>query len=173
MRTTLAALTVTALLPLGLTAPVAPGATAAAPAPAGVEQQAPPRADRAAMRRKVLQLTNKRRVDRGCDPVRWHRRLAVAAQRHTKRMANADTLSHQLPGEPDPGARIRNAGYDWTAWGENIAAGFRTPRSVVRAWMNSPGHRRNILNCDFEHLGVGLASADDGTRYWTQDFGRN
>lgn len=55
--------------------------------------------------------------------------------------------------------------------GENIAAGYRSAASVVRAWLNSPGHRANILNPDFTRIGLGLAAGAGGTRYWVQDFG--
>ncbi len=55
--------------------------------------------------------------------------------------------------------------------GENIAKGYPSPEAVMKAWMNSPGHRRNILNCDFEALGVGVIRGSNGRLFWTQDFG--
>ena len=155
------------LSPMGATATAdAVAVTAAAPGTA-------PRLATVSVRHRVLELTNDRRVAHGCRPVRWNDKLGLAAQRHTRRMADANTLSHQLPGEPSPGRRIRNAGYVWTTWGENVAMGYPTAYAVVRAWMNSAGHRANILNCRFEHLGVGYAKSANGTPYWTQDFGAN
>ena len=172
MKATFSALLMTTTLLVAFGPQGTSGATATAKATA-VDQPATSRVQTISPRRRVLMLTNDRREAHGCNPVRWNDQLALAAQRHTRRMADANTMSHQLPGEPDPGRRIRNAGYDWTAWGENVAAGQPTAYAVMRAWMHSPGHRANILNCSFEHLGVGYAKSANGTPYWTQDFGRN
>ncbi|UMG94333.1 CAP domain-containing protein [Nocardioides sp. TF02-7] len=175
MRTTLTLLLSTALL---LVAPTgaAPGAAAAAPATAAERAEAP--AERAAQRagladrrRQVVRFTNRARRANGCAPLRQVATLNLAAQRHTKRMARARRLDHQLPGEPALGRRVTQAGYDWTRLGENIAYGYPTARSVVRAWLRSPGHRRNILDCRFRHIGVGFVMRG-GTPWWTQDFGR-
>lgn len=68
--------------------------------------------------------------------------------------------------------RIEAAGYaNWTTIGENIAFGYSTPAEVMVGWMNSPGHRANILNCAFKELGVGVARNSSGTLLWTQNFG--
>ncbi|MDZ5619529.1 CAP domain-containing protein [Nocardioides bizhenqiangii] len=126
------------------------------------------------LRQRVVTLTNNKRRARGCPVLRRNDALDRAAQTHTVKMAGRGrngTLSHQLPGEPGVGTRLRRAGYDWSGWGENVAAGQTTARAVMRSWMNSRGHRRNILNCRFRHIGVGLAYARTGTPYWTQDFG--
>jgi len=171
MRMTIAALA--ALTSVLLVAP-APPATSAGPAE---------RSDRTIVssqrvgtletnRRQVVAQTNARRRAHGCNTLRRNRALDVAAQRHTLRMARANTLSHQLPGEASLGVRVRRAGYSWTLVGENVAAGYPTAEAVVRGWMNSSGHRRNILNCRFRHIGVGYAVSDRGTPYWTQVFGR-
>ena len=71
----------------------------------------------------------------------------------------------------DFAARISAQGYAWSAAGENIAKGQRDPAAVMSSWMASPGHRANILNCGYKHLGVGLAVDSDGSKLWTQDFG--
>lgn len=173
MRLGIAAAGLVLTTTVGLAGVSVPSSASGPPAAAVVGTSGgPERAGRVQVRRTVLKLVNKRRDHRGCDPVRMSRPLVRAAQRHTNRMADAGDLSHQLPGEASPGVRMRNAGYRWTKYGENIAVGYATPRSVMRAWMNSSGHRRNILDCDFEHLGVGVASGH-GRRWWTQDFGRN
>jgi uncharacterized protein YkwD len=65
---------------------------------------------------------------------------------------------------------IRGLGYRWSAWGENVAMGYLTPRAVMRAWMNSPGHRANILSRSFRHIGV--RRSGNGTLYWTMDLAR-
>ncbi len=85
-------------------------------------------------------------------------------------MAARDYFSHTSPEGGSAGDRITAAGYRWSTWGENIARGQQTPESVMDAWMNSPGHRANILNCDFKDLGVGVHIASGGP-WWTQNFG--
>jgi uncharacterized protein YkwD len=170
MRKVLVALVV---LPAALT--VAPAPTAAW-APDGDAARVTTRADRVGtlgtIRQRVVTLTNNRRRNHGCRNLARNDALDRAAQTHTRKMANRDTLSHQLRGEASLGVRVRRAGYSWTLVGENVAAGYATPEAVVRAWMNSAGHRRNILNCRYRHIGVGYAVSDRGTPYWTQDFGR-
>jgi uncharacterized protein YkwD len=70
--------------------------------------------------------------------------------------------------------RITNAGYTYTAAGENIAAGYSTPTAVVESWMKSTWHCDNLMNPNYKHLGVGYSYASGATyrHYWTQDFGR-
>jgi uncharacterized protein YkwD len=63
------------------------------------------------------------------------------------------------------------AGYTYRMAAENIAAGHRSPADVVKGWMNSPGHRANILNCGFTQIGVGYATGGTHGTYWTQNFG--
>jgi uncharacterized protein YkwD len=65
---------------------------------------------------------------------------------------------------------MQNFGLQFTAAGENIAYGQRTPAEVMRDWMNSPGHRNNILSRSFSQIGVGLAKNSSGVCYWTQQF---
>ena len=170
MRKVLAALTV-----LAATLAVAPASTAASPAGGGAERVTTA-TDRVgtidALRRGVVNRTNDRRRNHGCNEVRRNGALDRAAQTHTRKMANRDTMSHELPGEASLGVRVRRAGYDWTMLAENIAAGYGTPAAVVRGWMRSAGHRHNILNCRYRHIGVGYAVSDRGTPYWTQVFGR-
>ncbi len=121
--------------------------------------------------KKILKLTNKQRVKHDCKPLKRHNKLRKAARKHTNRMVAAGTLSHQLPGEPDLGKRVTVAGYrNWRGIAENIAYGYPTPKSMVTAWMKSRGHRENILNCSYRHLGVGV-KVKAGTPWATQDFG--
>ncbi len=176
MRTIVAALLVLAAALVA--APPAPAMSA----PAGHADRVGPavrtaRIARVSVRDQVIELTNEIRVARGCDPLSKNAALSKSAQRHTKRMANAGrggTLSHQLPGEASLGTRVTRAGYrGWTLIGENVANGSATPAAVLRAWMHSRPHRRNILKCRYQDLGVGYAVSANGTPYWTQDFGRN
>ena len=66
---------------------------------------------------------------------------------------------------------IRASGYPYGYWGENVAYGYTTADSVMSAWMNSPGHRANILNVHYRNLGVGCAYSASHVPYWAQDFG--
>lgn len=121
---------------------------------------------------RVLKLTNRKRRAHGCRALRASSALRKSSRRHTITMARHDEMSHRLPGEPDFTVRITRAGYrGWTMVAENVARGFGTAGSVVRAWMESPGHRRNILNCRLRHLGVGVVHSG-GQLWWTQNFGR-
>lgn len=170
MRMTIA---VVAVLTGALLAAPAPTSAAGSQEPserAGVSTQRQATLD--AIRQQVVALTNARRHSPRCNNLRRHSALDRAAQTHTRRMARTNTLSHELPGEPSLGVRVRRAGYSWTLVGENVAAGYATSEAVVQGWMNSSGHRRNILNCRFRHIGVGYAVSDRGTPYWTQVFGR-
>ncbi|MEU5179011.1 sigma-70 family RNA polymerase sigma factor [Streptomyces longwoodensis] len=119
---------------------------------------------------QVLALVNQERKTAGCAPLTTNDRLRDAAQAHSDDMAARDFFDHVNPDGTDPGRRITAAGYRWSTYGENIAKGQQTARSVMTSWMNSPGHRANILNCAFKNLGVGVHRGDGGP-YWTQDFG--
>jgi uncharacterized protein YkwD len=116
---------------------------------------------------EVVRLTNAERSDAGCDALRPDSRLAEAADGHSADMAVRDYFSHTSPEGLTFVDRVRDAGYP-SPGGENIAWGQRTPAEVVKDWMNSSGHRRNILNCDFNAIGVGF---DSRGYYWTQVFG--
>lgn len=123
----------------------------------------------AAAAREVVRLVNVERAGHGCPPVRRNAALEKAAQRHADDMATRGFFDHTNPDGADPGARIIAAGYSWSSYGENIAVGQATPAAVMRAWMNSPGHRRNILECRSAEIGVGIRFATGGP-WWTQDL---
>ena len=101
-------------------------------------------------------------------------RLRCAARKHSMDMGANNFFSHTGSNGSTFAQRITNAGYTYTAAGENIAAGQATPTAVVDGWMKSTGHCNNIMNPDFKHLGVGYSYASGATyrHYWTQDFGR-
>ncbi|MDA2813286.1 CAP domain-containing protein [Nocardiopsis sp. RSe5-2] len=118
-----------------------------------------------ALTREVVSLANDERADAGCGPLRIDSKLTNASQKHSKDMAERDYMSHDTPEGVGPADRAAEAGY--TAWGgENVAAGYTSAEAVMDGWMNSEGHRKNILNCDFVAIGVGET---DG--YWAQNFG--
>ncbi|MFF8918118.1 CAP domain-containing protein [Streptomyces sp. NPDC015032] len=118
---------------------------------------------------RLLELVNSVRRGAGCPPLTANKRLTKAARKHSTDMASHRNMSHTGSDGSTPGERITDARYDRTAYGENIARGYTTPESVMAGWMSSPGHRRNILDCSFKEIGVGLAQPGN---YWTQDFGR-
>jgi uncharacterized protein YkwD len=119
---------------------------------------------------EILRLVNAERSKAGCSALSSESHLDAAAQKHTDLQAEKNTMSHQLPGEASMGDRVTAAGYKWRGLGENVAAGYTSAESVMDGWMNSPGHKANILNCGFEELGVGRAKSSSGTLYWTQVF---
>ena len=119
---------------------------------------------------RIIDEVNRQRVAGGCGRVTANARLTRAAQLHSEDQAEHDTMSHDGSDGSTPWDRARRAGYD-RAIGENVAAGYRDVAAVMEGWMNSPGHRANIMNCDAKAIGVGLANSDDGTPYWTQMFG--
>jgi uncharacterized protein YkwD len=120
----------------------------------------------------VLALTNTERGKSGCPTLRLDTKLRTAARNHSAEMASLGKLSHTSANGMDPGLRMKAAGYNPTGgWAENVAAGYPTPEAVMTGWMNSEGHRANILNCTLRALGVGAARASNGQLYWTQDFG--
>ncbi|WP_395363946.1 CAP domain-containing protein [Streptomyces sp. YH02] len=164
--------------------PAAPRTTAApttkAPAPepkpdptteAPVEKtSAPSTADRgAAAEAEVVRLVNTERAKVGCSPVSADARLAALAGAFSSDMAARGFFDHTDPDGDTPWARAEQAGVSGLG-GENIARGQADAAAVMESWMNSDGHRANILNCDFTTLGVGVHFADGGP-WWTQDFG--
>ncbi|MGW6025382.1 sigma-70 family RNA polymerase sigma factor [Streptomyces sp. NPDC055099] len=119
---------------------------------------------------QVTRLANAERAKSGCGPLTLNSKLDDAAQGHSDDMAERDFFDHTNPDGKDPGDRVTAAGYKWSTYGENIAAGQRTPAAVMDAWMNSSGHRANILNCSFKEIGVGYREGSGGP-WWTQNFG--
>ncbi|PAM99287.1 hypothetical protein CJI59_23845 [Streptomyces sp. Alain-F2R5] len=119
---------------------------------------------------QVLALVNEERAAAGCSPVTANDRLTRAADDYSDVMASSGVMSHTGPDGSTMTTRVEAAGYQWSTLGENIARGQADAASVMESWMNSPGHRANILNCSFEELGVGVHFGDGGP-WWTQNFG--
>jgi uncharacterized protein YkwD len=125
-----------------------------------------------AMENKVTDLVNVERVKAGCGKLHTDARLHKAARDYSALMAAKDFFSHTSPDGSSFVDRIAAAGYPRSAAAaENIAYGYADAVAVVKGWMDSAGHRANILNCDHKAVGVGLAYRNS-TPYWTQDFGR-
>lgn len=119
---------------------------------------------------EILTLVNAERADAGCDPVRLDDRLTTAATRHSRDMADQDFLGHTGSDGDSFSERIRAAGHP-SPRSENVAAGQESATEVVAAWLDSEGHRENILDCDARTMGVGRATGGSLGIYWTQDFG--
>lgn len=140
-------------------------ATTAAPSAAAVP------AAYTRMQNEVIKLTNQQRAKYGCRALQYDSRLARAAILHSREMAQYGYFSHRGRNGSTFVTRARSAGYRY-AMSENIAWGYPTAREVVIAWMRSPGHKRNIINCSAKRIGVGVAYHRTGFPYWTQEFGR-
>lgn len=130
-----------------------------------------------AQERQVLDYTNQIRQQQGCGPLQLDSALVEAAGKHASDMVRRHYMDHTNPDGQDPGDRMAAAGYRGSTWGENIAAGYDSAEKVVAAWMQSDGHRKNILNCRFTSIGVGYdagqVQSDYGPGSWVQDFGRS
>jgi uncharacterized protein YkwD len=124
----------------------------------------------AKMQGDIVYLTNKVRAQHGCKPVHADSRLTAASIAHSAFMAQTGAFSHTGRGGSDFVNRDKVAHYP-RPLSENIAYGYRTGLDVVKAWMNSPLHRANLLNCKATTVGVGAVYAANGTPYFTQDFG--
>ncbi len=120
---------------------------------------------------EVVDLTNRERGRAGLPALAVDPRLTAAAQAHSADMVARDFYSHTDPDGGAPWDRAAAAGAARRTVGENIACGQRSPADVVEGWMNSPGHRANILKADFTHIGIGLAGGGRAGTYWTQLFG--
>lgn len=113
---------------------------------------------------------NRERTQRGFSPLKWDAQLATAARQHAALMAQQNTLSHQLPGEPEPVARARQAGARFSVFAENVADGPSTGE-IHQGWMNSPPHRKNLLDPQLNSVGVAVVDRD-GQLFAVQDFSR-
>lgn len=154
--------------PAGAGSATGAGAPAPAPPPAGATPGTP---ERSGPEAGVLDLVNQQRAQAGCKPLASEPRLVQAARGHSQDMAAHGYFDHTTPSGVGFDKRITATGYRFSTAGENIAEGQPTAASVMNSWMNSPGHRANILNCSYTQIGVGLAYAGR-TPYWTQDFAR-
>lgn len=118
-------------------------------------------------RTKVDSLTDAARKKAGCKPLTVSKRLNTSAQRHATDMAANDFLSHSSSDGTTWIARLKAAGYP-SPGAENVARGYDSAAVVVKEWLASPDHERNIVNCAFAKVGIGYANPGS---YWVQDFG--
>lgn len=120
---------------------------------------------------KVIQLANTHRRNAGRRALGTLAPVSRAALKHSADQAAMQRMTHVGSDGSNAGTRLRREGYVWRAWGENVAAGQPTAAAVVKAWMNSPGHRANILSPNFAHIGVS-AGKRNGRVYWTMVLAR-
>ncbi|KXN99353.1 serine protease [Bacillus thuringiensis] len=116
---------------------------------------------------RVVELTNAERVKQGLPALKIDTELSKVARIKSEDMQKNNYFDHNSPTYGSPFDMMKKFGISYTSAGENIAQGQRTPEEVVQAWMNSAGHRANILNNGFTHIGVGYVESGN---YWTQQF---
>lgn len=116
---------------------------------------------------EVFRIVNMERASEGLAPYTWNAELAIAAQLHAIDMDEEGYFSHDSQDGRNFATRARDAGYDASPTGENIARGQRSPEQVMTSWMGSDGHRRNILSSGSTEIGIGLQNF-----HWVQVFGR-
>lgn len=119
---------------------------------------------------QVVQRVNQERAKYGLRPLTANWELARVARVKSQDMRDRRYFSHQSPTYGSPFEMIRAFGITFVAAGENIAAGQPSPQAVMNSWMNSPGHRQNILNANYTEIGVGYAKGGAYGHYWTQIF---
>ncbi|HYK71622.1 MAG TPA: CAP domain-containing protein [Pseudoneobacillus sp.] len=120
-----------------------------------------------AYEQKVVDLTNQERTKIGAPALKVDVALSKMARDKSQDMATNNYFSHTSPTYGSPFDMMKQYGITYRYAGENIAMGQKTPEEVVQAWMNSEGHRKNMLNPNFTHIGVGYVSQGN---YWTQEF---
>ena len=119
---------------------------------------------------EVVNLVNKERAKYGLSALKSNSSLANVATIKSQDMVNKNYFSHTSPTYGSPFDMMKQFGISYKTAGENIAMGQKTPSEVVTAWMNSEGHRKNILSSSFTQIGVGVAKNANGQLYWTQMF---
>ncbi|MCU5460375.1 MULTISPECIES: CAP domain-containing protein [Bacillus cereus group] len=116
---------------------------------------------------RVVELTNAERAKQGLPALKIDTELSKVARIKSEDMQKNNYFDHNSPTYGSPFDMMKKFGISYTSAGENIAQGQRSPEEVVQAWMNSAGHRANILNNGFTHIGVGYVESGN---YWTQQF---
>ena len=121
---------------------------------------------------RVLELTNHERQQVGLGPLGLSPELNDAAQNYSQVLASSGCFEHTCGPVPNFADRAGQSGYTgWSALGENIAAGYPTPEAVVAGWMNSPGHRANLLSPKYTEIGIGMVrGGGQFGMYWAQEF---
>ncbi|MEK5038578.1 CAP domain-containing protein [Sporosarcina sp. FSL K6-3457] len=129
--------------------------------------ETPQDASISAIEKAVLDLTNAERQKAGLQPLQTDKNLMTSARQKSADMASNKYFSHTSPTYGSPFDQMKANGVSYKAAAENIAMGQRTAEEVVKGWMESPGHRQNILTASYTHIGIGY---DKNGNYWTQQF---
>lgn len=119
---------------------------------------------------EVIRLVNAERQKAGLSPVTNNWEVSRVARIKSQDMIDKNYFAHNSPTYGTPFQMLKSFGISYRSAGENIAKGQTSPQAVMNAWMNSSGHRANILNANYTQIGVGLAKSKNGTYYWTQMF---
>ena len=120
-----------------------------------------------AFEQQVVKLTNAERAKQGLAALKVDKELSKVARIKSQDMKDNNYFDHNSPTYGSPFDMMKKFGISYSSAGENIAQGQQTPEEVVQAWMNSQGHRENIMNSSFTHIGVGYVESGN---YWTQQF---
>ena len=124
----------------------------------------------AAFQKEVVRLVNVERQKQGLGKLSLNAKLSNVATLKSQDMINKNYFDHTSPTYGSPFDMMKQFNISYKTAGENIAKGQKTPAEVVKAWMNSQGHRENILNKNYTEIGIGVAKDAKGTLYWTQMF---
>ena len=137
---------------------------------AGQKVNIPEASSLQAFETECIRLVNVERTNRGLQTLATDWQLCRVARYKAQDMVLNNYFSHTSPTYGSPFTMMQSFGLKFSAAAENIAYGQRTAQEVVTAWMNSPGHRANILTQSCTHIGVGAAKTSSGTLYWSQMF---
>lgn len=154
------------------TATAKPAATAATPATATAKPAAaaPASANIGAYEQQVADLVNKERAAAGLPALKVNTQLAGVAEKKAEDLRDKNYFDHNSPTYGSPFDMMKQFGIKYSTAGENIAKGQKTPSDVMNGWMNSPGHKANIMNANYTEIGVGYVTDSNGGTYWVQMF---
>lgn len=156
------------------TAPAKPATEPAKPAAstpaANTQTPAETSASLGSYEQQVVNLVNKERAAAGLPALKVNTKLSAVAEKKAEDMRDKNYFSHTSPTYGSPFDMMRQFGISYSTAGENIAKGQRTPAEVMNGWMNSPGHKANILNSSYTEIGVGYVTDSNGNTYWVQQF---
>lgn len=133
-------------------------------------EKEPDKKEGQSIEKEVIDLTNQERSKNGLAPLAYNGDLCNVARAKSQDMIDNNYFDHTSPTYGSPFDMMKSFNIDYSAAGENIAKGQRSAQEVVTGWMNSEGHRKNILNSDYNQIGVGCVADSNGTLYWTQMF---
>jgi uncharacterized protein YkwD len=117
----------------------------------------------------LIEQINTERARYGLAPYQSDAAISSAATTHSADQAARRSMSHTGSDGSNAGQRLTRQGVTWRSWGENVGAGFNDPAALAQAWLDSPTHRPTMLSTSYTRVGVGVATASDGARYWTMD----